>query len=60
VKFEEIERIVLNDGWRFKAAKGSHYQYVHPLKPGKVTIPYNTGDIAPVTINSILKQAKLK
>ncbi|MDR3278770.1 MAG: type II toxin-antitoxin system HicA family toxin [Oscillospiraceae bacterium] len=43
----------------FKCAKGSHYQYVHPTKPGKVTIPFHPGDIAPIIIKSILKQAGL-
>jgi predicted RNA binding protein YcfA (HicA-like mRNA interferase family) len=59
MKFQEIERIILKDGWSLKAVKGSHYQYVHPAKPGKVTIPYHTGDIAPVIITAILKQAGL-
>jgi predicted RNA binding protein YcfA (HicA-like mRNA interferase family) len=57
MKFQEIERIVLTDGWTLKAIKGSHHQYIHSLKPGKVTIPYHSGDIAPVIIKSILKQA---
>jgi len=60
MKFQEIERVILNDGWSLKAVKGSHHQYTHPVKPGKVTIPYHTGDIAPVIIKSILKQAGLK
>ena len=57
MKFQEIERIVLNDGWLLKAIKGSHHQYTHQKNPGKVTIPYHSGDIAPVIIKSILKQA---
>jgi len=60
VKFLEIERIILNDGWSLKAVKGSHHQYIHPLKQGKVTIPCHNKDIAPVIIKSILKQAGLK
>jgi predicted RNA binding protein YcfA (HicA-like mRNA interferase family) len=59
VKFREIEAIILADGWMFKNAKGSHRQYVHPAKSGKVTIPFHAGDIAPVIIKSILKQADL-
>jgi predicted RNA binding protein YcfA (HicA-like mRNA interferase family) len=59
MKFQEIERIILKDGWSLKAVKGSHHQYVHPTKPGKVTIPYHTGDIVLVIIKSILKQAGL-
>jgi predicted RNA binding protein YcfA (HicA-like mRNA interferase family) len=57
MKFQEIVRIVLNDGWNLKAIKGSHHQYIHPEKPGKVTIPHHSRDIAPVIIKSILKQA---
>jgi len=53
-------RIILNDGWYLKAVKGSHHQYVHPSKPDKVTVPHHVGDIAPVIIKSILKQAGLK
>jgi predicted RNA binding protein YcfA (HicA-like mRNA interferase family) len=57
MKFQEIERVILNDGWTLKAVKGSHHQYIHWTKPGKVTIPHHSGDIAPVIIKSILKQA---
>jgi predicted RNA binding protein YcfA (HicA-like mRNA interferase family) len=43
MKFREIEKLLLTDGWKFKSVKGSHYQYVHPVKPGKVTIPFHPG-----------------
>jgi predicted RNA binding protein YcfA (HicA-like mRNA interferase family) len=33
--------------------------YIHPTKPGKVTIPYHSGDIAAIIIKAILKQAEL-
>nr|WP_284702249.1 type II toxin-antitoxin system HicA family toxin [Bifidobacterium catenulatum] len=39
------------------AQRGSHCQYVHPEKPGKVTIPKHNGDINPRTVASIWKQA---
>ena len=57
MKFREIEKIILADGWQFKNAKGSHNHYIHPNKPGKVTIPNHPGDLDPRTIKSILKQA---
>ncbi|MDR1158861.1 MAG: type II toxin-antitoxin system HicA family toxin [Oscillospiraceae bacterium] len=59
MKFREIEKIILADGWTFKSAKGSHHQYVHPTKPGKVTIPCHSGDIAHIIVRAILKQAGL-
>lgn len=40
--------------------QGSHRQYKHPSKPGKVTIPFHNGDVDKGTADSILKQAGLK
>lgn len=56
----EMERIILADGWMFDSQNGSHRQYKHPSKPGKVTIPFHGKDIPKGTENSILKQAGLK
>ncbi|MCD8122009.1 MAG: type II toxin-antitoxin system HicA family toxin [Clostridiales bacterium] len=56
----ELERILLQDGWYEKNQKGSHRQYKHPVKPGKVTIPFHAGDLDRKTADSILKQAGLK
>ena len=57
MRFREIERILLADGWRLKAVKGSHYHYVHPNKPAKITVPYRSGDLNPRTVKSIFEQA---
>lgn len=58
--FREIEKIVLDDGWRLANVRGSHYQYKHPTKSGKVTIPNHRGDIPQRVVISILKQAGLR
>jgi len=58
--FRELERIVTTDGWMRKASIGSHIQYNHPTKPGKVTIPNHRGDLKPAVVHSVLKQARLK
>lgn len=60
MRFREIEKIILADGWYFKNAKGSHNHYKHPKKPGKVTIPNHGGDLDKKTVDSILKRAGLK
>ena len=57
---KDLIRQLQNDGWELKATRGSHMQFNHPSKPGKVTIPNHKGDIPPGTLNSILKQAGLK
>ncbi len=57
----EILRIIEKDGWFMVAQKGSHRQYKHPAKPGRVTIAgHPNDDLAPGTLNSILRQAGLK
>lgn len=62
MNFREIIRILRKDGWVIIEARsrGAHIQLKHPVKKGKVTIPQHKGDIAPGTLNSILKQAGLK
>lgn len=55
-----MEKLILADGWVFKSQEGSHKHYIHPVKPGKVTIPFHGKDIPKGTENSILKQAGLK
>ena len=60
-KVREIIRLIEQDGWYLVRTKGSHRQYKHPVKPGRVTIAGHPGhDLAPGTLNSILKQADLK
>ncbi|MGE9965555.1 type II toxin-antitoxin system HicA family toxin [Fusicatenibacter saccharivorans] len=60
MRFREIEKLLLDDGWFLVDVRGSHHQYKHPIKPGKVTIPNHRGDIPQRVVNSILKQADLK
>lgn len=61
MKVREVIRLVEADGWRYIVTRGSHRQYAHSVKPGKVTIHGKPGDnVAPGTLNSILKQAGLK
>lgn len=57
MRFREVERLLLDDGWVFKNARGSHYQYIHSTKPGKITIPNHPGDLDKRTVREILRQA---
>ncbi len=60
-KVKEILAIIKNDGWYFVGMRGSHAQYKHLIKPGRVTIPGKpSDDLPPGTWDSILKQAGLK
>ena len=61
MKVRDIIKMLEKDGWYLIAVKGSHMQYKHPLKRGRVTIAGKKNhDLAPGTLNSILKQAGLK
>ena len=61
MKIREAIKLIEDDGWYLDRTRGSHRQYKHPTKPGRVTIAGNRNhDIAPGTLNSILKQAALK
>jgi predicted RNA binding protein YcfA (HicA-like mRNA interferase family) len=61
MKVREVIKLLEADGWYLVATKGSHRQYKHPTKPGRVTIAGHSGDdLAPGTLNSVLKQAQLK
>jgi predicted RNA binding protein YcfA (HicA-like mRNA interferase family) len=56
-----IIKLIEADGWEWVATRGSHRQYKHPTKLGRVTVAGKPrDDIAPGTENSILKQAGLK
>lgn len=60
MKPREMEKLILADGWIFKSQEGSHKNYIHPKKPGKVTIPFHKGhDLSRKTELSIKKQAGL-
>jgi predicted RNA binding protein YcfA (HicA-like mRNA interferase family) len=61
MKVREAIRLIEADGWFEVATRGSHRQYRHPVKLGRVTIAGKpSDDLAPGTLNSILKQAGLK
>ena len=55
----EMEREILNDGWYFVAQEGSHKHYKHPIKKGKVTIPFHSRELSIIVERSIRKQAGL-
>jgi len=61
LKVRDIIKIIEAEGWYLVTTKGSHRQYKHPVKPGRITIAgHPADDLAPGTLNSIFKQAKIK
>ena len=61
MKVREVIRLIEADGWYLRTIRGSHRQFKHSIKTGRVTVPGKPNDdLAPGTLNSILKQAGLK
>jgi len=61
MKVSEVLDLLRRDGWYLVATRGSHRQFKHAVKPGRVTVAGKPShDLPPGTLNSILKQAGLK
>jgi len=61
MKFRDLIKQLEADGWVLVTTKGSHRQYKHPTKVGRVTVAgHPGGDVKPGTLNNILKQAGIK
>jgi len=53
--------MLTDDGWVQTTQKGSHRQFRHPTKPGKVTVPGKMSEeLKPGTLRSIFRQAGLE
>jgi len=60
MKSSEIIRLLKEDGWYLYHSRGSHNQFKHPSKLGKVTVPHPKSDLPLGTLRSIFKQADIK
>jgi len=61
MKIRDVIKIIEDDGWLLVTTKGSHRQYKHSIKTGRVTIAgHLTDDLAPGSLNSIFKQAQMQ
>jgi predicted RNA binding protein YcfA (HicA-like mRNA interferase family) len=61
MKVREVLVMLESDGWYLIATRGSHRQFKHSSKPGRVTVAGKpSDDLAPGTLNSIFKQAQIK
>jgi predicted RNA binding protein YcfA (HicA-like mRNA interferase family) len=56
----QLIKLLQADGWQLQRTRGSHHQYVHPTKPGTVTVPHPKKDLGKGWVRAIRKQAGLK
>ncbi|MBK7643815.1 MAG: type II toxin-antitoxin system HicA family toxin [Planctomycetes bacterium] len=60
MKVREVIRCLERDGWFLVSTRGSHRQFKHGSKPGRVTVSGNLGrDMTPGTLASVFRQAQL-
>lgn len=56
MKVREVIALLEEDGWYLAKTKGSHRQFKHPTKPGKVTVSGKPSVDIPIgTLKSILR-----
>jgi predicted RNA binding protein YcfA (HicA-like mRNA interferase family) len=61
MKYREFTRDLRDEGWRLKSQEGSHQQWEHPTKPGKVTVAGHANDDIPLkTLKAMRRQAGMK
>jgi predicted RNA binding protein YcfA (HicA-like mRNA interferase family) len=63
MKYRDLIKKIEQAGWVQESTRGSHMQFGHPSRSGKVTVPSGgklSRDVPRGTLNSILKQAGLK
>jgi predicted RNA binding protein YcfA (HicA-like mRNA interferase family) len=61
LKVREVILLIEEDGWRFHSQRGSHQQYTHPLKAGRMTVAGKpSDDMHPKTLAAIFKQARIE
>jgi predicted RNA binding protein YcfA (HicA-like mRNA interferase family) len=61
MRVRDAIKLIEADGWRLVSTKGSHRQFKHPYKHGRVTIAGNPDmELHPKTLKSILKQADIE
>lgn len=60
MRSRELIRLIEADGWFEVDVKGSHHQFKHPTKKGRVTVPHPKSDLPEGTVRNILKQAGLR
>jgi predicted RNA binding protein YcfA (HicA-like mRNA interferase family) len=61
VKVRDVIRLIEAEGWQIVVTEGSHRQFKHAKKSGRVTVSGHPGDDMPKgTLASVLRQAGLK
>ena len=53
----DVMRTLAGEGWELRSVDGSHHNFRHPTKPGRVTVPHPVKDMSTGTLRSVFRQA---
>ncbi|MBN2715885.1 MAG: type II toxin-antitoxin system HicA family toxin [Deltaproteobacteria bacterium] len=56
----DVIKLLKQNGWQEVAKVGSHSQFRHPSRKGRVTVPHPKKDIPTGTLKSIERQSGIK
>ena len=56
----DVMKVLKEDGWEVVNIRGSHHQFKHPTKTGRVTLPHPQKDLPLGTVRNIYRQAGIK
>jgi len=59
VKSKDLIKKLEIDGWILRGIRGSHHIFVHPVKPGHISVPHPKNDLGKGLVYKVLKQAGL-
>ena len=57
---KDLIKLLEADGWTLRGSKGSHHVFIHPHKPGHITVPHPKKDLGTGLSYKLLKQAGLE
>ncbi|MGE7991865.1 type II toxin-antitoxin system HicA family toxin [Pseudomonas sp. NPDC089554] len=60
MRSKDVIQMIRAEGWYEVDVKGSHHQFKHPWRRGRVTVPHPKSELPKGTVHSILKQAGLR
>jgi predicted RNA binding protein YcfA (HicA-like mRNA interferase family) len=59
-QMQELIKLITGDGWQIITLRGPHWQFVHPSKPGRITISAHLDhEVGQGTLKSIIRQANV-
>jgi len=60
MKSSALIKELKRDGWVLDRVRGSHHIYVHPSRPGHISVPHPRKDLGKGLLNKLRKHAGLK